>query len=184
MDVSYLVANARDKDGELIVKIADLYENLIKVNGGKFASQSLKNKNRVICPFHEDIRPSLGVIQSRATGMDLFNCFGCGKHGNAVHFYIYYNRIYKKKDLSTEDATKELAEVYGISLGDNLNKQVSNTIEEVKDAIINNRKGVYTLRDFQSDAKKLTRVLDSGNISQFCELYESLQLHWLKVREN
>ena len=74
--------------------------------------------------------------------------------------------------------------MYGISLGDNLNKQVSNSIEEVKDAIINNRKGVYTLRDFQSDAKKLTRVLESGNVSQFCELYESLQLHWLKVREN
>ena len=49
------------------------------------------NRQKVICPFHDDTDPSL-VIYSET---DSFSCFGCGKGGGLVEFIHYYEGIPK-----------------------------------------------------------------------------------------
>ncbi len=41
------------------------------------------------CPFHNEKTPSFFVSPSR----NMFNCFGCGEHGNALDFIMKYKNI-------------------------------------------------------------------------------------------
>ena len=43
-------------------------------------------KFMIKCPFHNDKGPSLGV----QTYSNVFNCLGCGEHGNIVDFIVAY----------------------------------------------------------------------------------------------
>lgn len=45
-------------------------------------SNNVYDKVKVICPFHEDYKPSLLVDLEKQT----FYCFGCNKHGNVIDF--------------------------------------------------------------------------------------------------
>lgn len=58
----------------------------------------------VNCPFHEDNTPSMTVNPN--TG--LFNCFGCGKQGSAIDFYML------KHGLSFPDAVNRMCSDAGI----------------------------------------------------------------------
>lgn len=58
----------------------------------------------VNCPFHEDNTPSMTVNPN--TG--LFNCFGCGKQGSAIDFYML------KRGVSFPDAVNRMCADAGI----------------------------------------------------------------------
>jgi len=49
---------------------------------------------KALCPFHEDTDPSFNF--SNDTG--LYHCHGCGKEGDAIHFYAKVNGLDTKKD--------------------------------------------------------------------------------------
>lgn len=182
MDISYLIADAVDVTGAKKVTIRGLYEDLIKGNvGGKFKSQSLYTATKVICPFHEDIKPSMGVLDSKTDGTEIFNCFGCGKKGNVVHFYMFYVNTYENRSITLEQAAKELASKFNIEL----RSDYKETIYERKDRerrIILDRKDEYTLRDFEKDALNLGFYLKTDP-KAFAQYFEDLQEHWQKVKE-
>lgn len=51
-------------------------------------------KQKIICPFHNDIGPSMAIDYDKGT----FSCFGCGESGNALQFV---KNISKKNDLQS-----------------------------------------------------------------------------------
>lgn len=61
---------------------------------------------RGICPFHQDVNPSLNVSETK----QIFKCFACGKGGNAFTFLQEYEKI------SFIEAVRKLASRAGISL--------------------------------------------------------------------
>ena len=58
------------------------------------------------CPFHAEKSPSFVVSPSR----QMFNCFGCHVHGNAIDFLMKY------KNLGFVDAVEELAQYAGLQV--------------------------------------------------------------------
>jgi len=70
-------------------------------NYNQFYSKYLPNVKKIggheyqaLCPFHEDTKPSLNF--SDETGA--YFCHGCGKKGNAFHFYARTHNLDDRKD--------------------------------------------------------------------------------------
>ena len=57
-----------------------------------------------LCPFHNEKTPSFSVTPSK----QMYYCFGCGEHGDAIDFVAKYY------DLSLKDAAMKLADDFGI----------------------------------------------------------------------
>ena len=58
-----------------------------KIGGGEY---------KATCPFHDDRDPSFNF--SNQTGQ--YYCHGCGKKGDAIHFYAKINDLNTKRDFS------------------------------------------------------------------------------------
>ncbi len=58
------------------------------------------------CPFHHEKTPSFSVTPSK----QMFYCFGCKEHGNAIDFIMKY------KNLGFVDAVEEVAQFAGIEI--------------------------------------------------------------------
>lgn len=56
------------------------------------------------CPFHDDSTPSFSVDPER----NIFNCFGCGRGGTFVDFYISCQEKFKDHKLGYYAAVQEL----------------------------------------------------------------------------
>jgi DNA primase catalytic core len=48
---------------------------------------------KLLCPFHEEKTPSLYLYPQTNT----YYCFGCGRHGDVIHFYAGFSQIEYKK---------------------------------------------------------------------------------------
>lgn len=75
---------------------ADVYGDNLRRSGSGFV---------MLCPFHEDTKPSLSVF-----GDMRFNCFACGEKGDAVDF------ISKTENIDFTSALKVLADKAGVTL--------------------------------------------------------------------
>lgn len=69
-----------------------------------------------LCPFHKEKTPSFSVTPS----MQIFNCFGCSKGGNVIHF------IMRVENLDFVDAVKLLADKARITLPENSDREDKN----------------------------------------------------------
>lgn len=67
---------------------------------------NLNEKNKALCPFHNDHSPSFSVNGDK----QIYKCFSCGESGNVITFVQKYNNI------SFQEAIKILAENAGINI--------------------------------------------------------------------
>ena len=67
---------------------------------------NLNEKNKALCPFHNDHSPSFSVNGDK----QIYKCFSCGESGNVITFVQKYNNI------SFQEAIKLLADNAGISI--------------------------------------------------------------------
>ena len=58
------------------------------------------------CPFHQEKSSSFHVDDNKG----FYHCFGCGAHGSAIDWLM------ERQKLSFIDATKQLAEIAGMSM--------------------------------------------------------------------
>ena len=61
---------------------------------------------KACCPFHHEKTPSFTVNDEK----DLYQCFGCGVHGDAISF------LTDNRGMSFMDAVKELADRAGLEV--------------------------------------------------------------------
>lgn len=59
-----------------------------------------------LCPFHDEKTPSFTIQK----GDTHYHCFGCGAHGDAIHFLMEH------QSLGFSDAVETLAQKYGVPL--------------------------------------------------------------------
>ena len=96
-------------------------QNLIEEHGGvHFSMTKYKRKlNYLIadCPFHTgDAGKCLSIAYDKE-GQQYFNCFACGRHGNAVDFILEQLKAHYEKPAEVErvdaiDALRDYLEVF------------------------------------------------------------------------
>lgn len=80
----------------------------------KPSAYRLKNDKMMVCPLHDDINPSMGVIRN-SNGDEIYHCFGCGRWGNVVDLNMRVKRRLMKVRLSEEESVKDLCKIFGVS---------------------------------------------------------------------
>jgi DNA primase len=63
-----------------IVQIIGAFVELKGAGGGR---------KKGLCPFHREKTPSFVVSQDK----QIYNCFGCGKHGDAISFVMEHEGL-------------------------------------------------------------------------------------------
>jgi len=91
-----------------------------------------------LCPFHNEKTPSFSVTPD----MQIFNCFGCNKGGNVIHF------IMSIENLDFVEAIKYLAERAGIELPDNDNSKGAEELKLKNDILSVNK---YAAQNFYNN---------------------------------
>ena len=76
---------------------------------------SLNDKNKALCPFHNDHSPSFSVHPDK----QIYKCFSCGESGNVITF------VEKFLGISFHEAVKLLADRAGIKLNINVAKKTN-----------------------------------------------------------
>lgn len=76
---------------------------------------SLNDKNKALCPFHNDHSPSFSVHPDK----QIYKCFSCGESGNVITF------VEKFLGISFHEAVKLLADRAGIKLNINVPKKIN-----------------------------------------------------------
>lgn len=86
----------------------------------------LKGDKMMVCPLHDDVNPSMGIICSKE-GKELYHCFGCNSWGDVVDLHQKVTKRLRRRYISKEVALKELCDIFGVD-----HKLVSKAEEESK----------------------------------------------------
>jgi len=89
---------------------------------------SLNEKNKALCPFHDDHSPSFSVHKDK----QIYKCFSCGESGNVITF------VQKINGVSFEEALKILADRAGIKINVSTKKKENPRYEkyyEINDTV-------------------------------------------------
>ena len=72
--------------------------------------QASGNQVKVLCPFHDDHKPSLGVNLEKG----VYNCFACGAGGNALDFVAHMEGLDPDNTTELRKAALLAAKTFGI----------------------------------------------------------------------
>ena len=94
-----------------IFPIVEYYKKVVHpVNPRKYW---VKNDKMMVCPLHDDVNPSMGVIRAQE-GKETFHCFGCNAWGNVVELHQRVSKRLFKKYLTEDAALRELCRLFGV----------------------------------------------------------------------
>lgn len=116
---------------------------------------NLNDKNKALCPFHDDHSPSFSVQPDK----QIYKCFSCGESGNVITFVQKYNGI------TFVEALKMLADRANIKVDINTTKKVNTKYEKLFE--INDTVNKYFKANLlSSEGIKATKYLEERKISK------------------
>lgn len=116
---------------------------------------NLNDKNKALCPFHDDHSPSFSVQPDK----QIYKCFSCGESGNVITFVQKYNGI------TFVEALKMLADRANIKVDINTTKKVNTKYEKLYE--INDTVNKYFKANLlSSEGIKATKYLEERKISK------------------
>lgn len=116
---------------------------------------SLNDKNKALCPFHDDHSPSFSVQKDK----QIYKCFSCGESGNVITFVQKYNGI------TFTEALKMLADRAGIPLNVSTTHKINTKYEKLYE--INDTVNKYFKANLLSnEGVKAIKYLEDRNISK------------------
>ena len=116
---------------------------------------SLNDKNKALCPFHDDHSPSFSVQKDK----QIYKCFSCGESGNAITFVQKYNGI------TFTEALKMLADRAGITLNVSTTRKINTKYEKLYE--INDTVNKYFKANLLSnEGIKAIKYLEDRKISK------------------
>ena len=116
---------------------------------------SLNDKNKALCPFHDDHSPSFSVQKDK----QIYKCFSCGESGNVITFVQKYNGI------TFTEALKMLADRAGIPLNVSTTRKVNTKYEKLYE--INDTVNKYFKANLLSnEGIKAIKYLEDRKISK------------------
>lgn len=99
---------------------------------------------KFLCQFHREKTPSMGVTNGR----NLFYCFGCGEHGDAVSY------IMKHEKLSYEEAVGLLARIYLIDIDYNLISENNELVYKYREILLSKQFKKLLVRGYKRSIKR------------------------------
>lgn len=134
--------------------------------------------SRVVCPFHEDLKPSLGIVKDGETGIEIFNCFGCGVKGTIIGFHkLFAEQYLGERYPNGFGYLQSLAKLYGIELSDTIVE-----VQEEKSKFDFSKAPPYTVSIHRENVEILKDKFNQGSLS-LQGLKEQLTLITNKVLE-
>lgn len=116
---------------------------------------SLNDKNKALCPFHDDHSPSFSVQKDK----QIYKCFSCGESGNVITFIQKYNGI------TFTEALKMLADRAGIPLNVSTTRKINTKYEKLYE--INDTVNKYFKANLLSnEGIKAIKYLEDRKISK------------------
>ena len=116
---------------------------------------SLNDKNKALCPFHDDHSPSFSVQKDK----QIYKCFSCGESGNVITFVQKYNGI------TFTEALKMLADRAGIPLNVSTTRKINTKYEKLYE--INDTVNKYFKANLLSnEGVKAIKYLEDRKISK------------------
>lgn len=116
---------------------------------------SLNDKNKALCPFHDDHSPSFSVQKDK----QIYKCFSCGESGNVITFVQKYNGI------TYTEALKMLADRAGIPLNVSTTRKINTKYEKLYE--INDTVNKYFKANLLSnEGIKAIKYLEDRKISK------------------
>ena len=130
-------------------------------------------RNKAICPFHDDTRPSLSIKPEDG----IFNCFTCGTKGGAIKF------IELKENMSFPDAVETLANMYNIPIKytSKAGQQNYNTGTQMKE-IHDIAKNLYHKNLYSDLGNICLKYIQSRDISN--EMIKEFELGYSLLNDN
>lgn len=109
--------------------IEEYYKRVIQPYGKNYKIVYSGNRPMMVCPFHNDHDPSLGIIKKKS-GEEICHCFGCNYWGNIIKLHQNTVKQFQKRYVDAEEARLELCNLFGVS-PDKLPKDDTEYIEDM-----------------------------------------------------
>lgn len=115
---------------------------------------NLNDKNKALCPFHNDHSPSFSVHPDK----QIYKCFSCGESGNVITF------VEKFLGITFQEAVKILADRSGVKFDINVPKKTSkfDKYYEITDTV----NKYYKNNLFSSDGQKALKYLNDRAVDK------------------
>lgn len=102
------------EDGTHLIPIRQYYiDRIAKLGAAYRVSIPEVNKGMGLCPLHDDLKPSLGILTGK-DGRERFNCMGCQQFGHIVDLHRKMEQRYQKRSIGMQTAAYELLHIYNI----------------------------------------------------------------------
>ena len=147
------------------VSIADYHSDYVKtLDTKRFGDGDLHVSKTVICPFHSDTDPSLGLINDKFhKGVKLYHCFGCGASGDVIRMYQRIQKQYIGRSITKSEAVRELCSLYNLDTSKVVEiDEDDNQAGYMKRRLaLRNIGNAYTIRDYQRDLLNVRKMIDA-----------------------
>ncbi len=165
--------------GAYDITISDYWDKVVCAYKPMYSNYAFsKGNSRVVCPFHEDLKPSLGIVKDGETGIEIFNCFGCGVKGTIIGFHKLFSERYLGEHFTNGYGyLNSLAKLYGIQLSDTIEE-----VQEEKSKFDFSKAPPYTVSIHRENVETLKDRYNQGSLS-LQGLKEQLTLITNKVLE-
>ena len=160
-----------EKNGERVVTVIDYYNRYIAPFSPSYSRGYSGIGSKVVCPFHEDLAPSMGVLEDSKNKVQIFHCFGCGTKGTVITLHERFCKEHKGMELKSHvDYVKSLANMYGVELKD------VQTYEEVHKEVGTDFGATvgYNLRMHQRNVAKVRMMRDTMTL-------DKLKYYWDEI---
>jgi DNA primase len=185
VDIIRQVVTAKDREGKIIATVTDYYDRFVHSLGEKYRKSSFTKDRLVLCPFHSDVNPSMGLIKDRLDKqVEIFHCFGCGASGDVVRFHRRFVFISEGRNISIDVAARELASLYGIEISEQRLEDELKSLLHKKEVEIEKNLGKYDFRSHSANLLKLRSVQDQLSIKELAENIDVILNKWKMVIKN
>lgn len=169
----------RGLGGSYDITISDYWDKVVCNHKPIYSNYAFsKGNSRVVCPFHEDLKPSLGIVKDGETGIEIFNCFGCGVKGTIIGFHkLFAEQYLGERYPNGFGYLQSLAKLYGVTLSDTIEE-----VQEEKSKFDFSKAPPYTVSIHRENVETLKERYNQGSLS-LQSLKEQLTLITNKVLE-
>ena len=179
MDISRQVVTARNEKKQVIATVTDYYDRFVHKLEDKYAKSSFTRDKLVLCPFHGDINPSMGLIKDKQDKqVEVFHCFGCGASGDIVKFHRRFVNISEQRNITLEVASKEVAQIYGIEINEEEIQDRLNNLLGERETEVEQMLGQYDYRAHSANLMKIRMVQESLSIGELAENLDIVLNKW------
>lgn len=167
--------------GEYDVTITDYWDKVVcRVNPNYGRHSFSKGDRRVVCPFHDDVAPSLGLVKDPETGVEIYNCFGCGVSGTVVSFHeAFYRKAGLLSSKNSLDYLAKLASIYKVPI----QTEFLEVVSERKPEVDFSKKPSYTMKMHKENVKRIKSARSQLGVSGIAQSWDTLTNKLLQVKK-